>query len=415
MAVEEMPTAWSSTATEESYVIEEPGFDQNVPVQFSENRTEEWNGSNYRQWNVLTWICVDGVIASTENLDSENAENALVPPEAPVQITFPPVVATKQHPTTPLVPTEGPPTTPLVPTEGPPTTPVVTTKEPVTTPVIVAKRTLPTVETTPAVAVVAPSSASKSTDCGTTDCHFVAQWLRTKLDFNEDPCKDFSRFVCGTYKGPGSNPFNQVKMTMKNMTISAAYATKVPAKNQSSWQKAAGMFQACLSLGQSNRSETQDLVAWMGSLNLDLNDLARLGTVDPTDMIVRCALDFGVQVVFSIEIHSSIFPNAKRLLQLDYSREEAQWQQSRRRIPAKDNLADHAYLLGFYGIEISRALSLASEIIKYEKQLVDIVFKTMTLAVSSPVVLISDMGKKTTPYVTGENGLPSFPNTQDHL
>ncbi|XP_070389083.1 uncharacterized protein [Dermacentor albipictus] len=39
----------------------------------------------------------------------------------------------------------------------------------------------------------------KNPVCSAIDCHFVAQWLRSKLDSNVDPCQDFYRYVCGTF------------------------------------------------------------------------------------------------------------------------------------------------------------------------------------------------------------------------
>ncbi|KAH7956736.1 hypothetical protein HPB52_012263 [Rhipicephalus sanguineus] len=60
--------------------------------------------------------------------------------------------------------------------------------------------------------------------------------------------------------------------------------------------------------------ETEDLVEWMTSLDLDLGNVTALETVDPKDMMVRCSLDFGVHAIITIFLHDVFFANKKRAI-----------------------------------------------------------------------------------------------------
>ncbi|KAL3227158.1 hypothetical protein MRX96_048811 [Rhipicephalus microplus] len=62
--------------------------------------------------------------------------------------------------------------------------------------------------------------------------------------------------------------------------------------------------------------ETQYLVEWMRSLNLDLMNGTTLAAVDPVDIMVRGSLDLGVHVLISIVIAEKYFRNRKRLIQV---------------------------------------------------------------------------------------------------
>ncbi|XP_075539870.1 uncharacterized protein LOC142574732 [Dermacentor variabilis] len=131
------------------------------------------------------------------------------------------------------------------------------TPAPVSTTKTVRMLTVPPVVGTPTAVptTVSPSGGASDNVCTTDECHFMAQWLRLKLDAEADPCEDFYRFVCGTFQGPGTDVFSQVNHTMLSITVGAAYAARVPTTGQTSWQKAAGMFQACASLFAEERSE----------------------------------------------------------------------------------------------------------------------------------------------------------------
>ncbi|KAH8039020.1 hypothetical protein HPB51_004945 [Rhipicephalus microplus] len=94
---------------------------------------------------------------------------------------------------------------------------------------------------------------TKEMICGTRDCRILAEWLQSKLDKSAKPCQDFYRYVCGTFRG--TNEFAQIAQDLSTTTISNAYDSKVPARNQTSWQKAAGLFQNCVSMVTESRKE----------------------------------------------------------------------------------------------------------------------------------------------------------------
>nr|XP_054929747.1 neprilysin-1-like [Dermacentor andersoni] len=249
---------------------------------------------------------------------------------------------------------------------------------------------------------VSPSVGASDNVCTTDECHFLAQWLRQKLDAEADPCEDFYRFVCGTFKGPGTDAFAKVNHTMTSIIIGAAYAARVPTTGQTSWQKAAGMFQACISLFAEHRSETADLVAWMTSIDLDLNNGTALQSVDPKDMMVRCSLDFGVQAIIFIKLFEVFFFNNKRGLVLTYSERDSEWQASVRNIPEQAKLGNYVRILSLYGLVQNETARLASLISQHESKLDNIVLHENVPQAQTLVGSIRSMGMKTRPYVKGE-------------
>ncbi|KAH7959924.1 hypothetical protein HPB49_015055 [Dermacentor silvarum] len=58
------------------------------------------------------------------------------------------------------------------------------------------------VSTSPAPArIVPPRPTSHSEVCTSFLCRYAGQWLRSKIDHSANPCKDFYRFVCGSFRG----------------------------------------------------------------------------------------------------------------------------------------------------------------------------------------------------------------------
>ncbi|KAL1421511.1 hypothetical protein MTO96_023074 [Rhipicephalus appendiculatus] len=234
------------------------------------------------------------------------------------------------------------------------------------------------VSTTSVPGTVSPPAGANDSVCTTERCHFLAQWLRQKLDPNVDPCEDFYRYVCGAYQGPGPNVFAETTRSMQSIMVGAAYAARVPATGQNSWQKAAGIFQACVALAESGDTETKDLVKWMVSIHLDLGNLAALKAVDPTDMMIA------------------------------YSKVDADWQASFRNTTKNESFPIYVGLLQWYGLDPSGADSLATSISEIEELLDNLLLNKSMTNVTFMLGPIRGMGQRTTPYITEDEWASAF-------
>ncbi|XP_049520698.1 neprilysin-3-like [Dermacentor silvarum] len=144
---------------------------------------------------------------------------------------------------------------------------------------------------------------------------------------------------------------------------------RVPYSKQNAQQKAAGMYQACLAFAKSRRTETHYLVEWMASLDLDLMNKTRLAAVNPVAMMVRSSLDLGVKAVVAVVLFDRHFEFGKRVMQIEYSKEQAEWLTEWRLSSERNNLNDYVSLLREYGFNSPDDAQLASKILGYEKEL----------------------------------------------
>ncbi|XP_065289066.1 uncharacterized protein [Dermacentor albipictus] len=212
---------------------------------------------------------------------------------------------------------------------------------------------------------IAPTlPTSRSGVCTTFDCRYAAQWLRSKLDYSVDPCKDFYKFVCGSFRG--FDEFIHLARGIEVTTKAFLGNLRVPSSNQNSQQKAAGMYQACVAFAWSGREETTYLVKWMISLNLDLMNQTRLAAVNPVEMMVRASLDLGVKAVIAIVLRKQDFLARKRVIQIEYSKEQKEWMIQRS--SEDDNIDYYARHLQRYGVNPPEDTQLALKIIGYERQ-----------------------------------------------
>ncbi|KAL1487219.1 hypothetical protein MTO96_008164 [Rhipicephalus appendiculatus] len=252
---------------------------------------------------------------------------------------------------------------------------------------------------------IKPSRGSNQNVCTNPWCRLTTQWLRTKIDFNKDPCKDFYSYVCRTHKGPSE--LIQIAETLREDNMKFLMELKVPSKYQRSWEKAAGMFQACIAFANSDRAEIPDLVAWMTSMDLDLNDEERLSKVASLDMIVRCSLDLGVPAILSFELQKEAFFEEKRVIKLDFSQKEKEWLSERLQRPDSVNTNDYAELLTWYGVQPSRDTELATNLVAYEKEL-ESILKNHPETEPRFVSIDSIPVKFTTPYNAEDQWVTAF-------
>ncbi|KAL3202264.1 hypothetical protein MRX96_042587 [Rhipicephalus microplus] len=155
-----------------------------------------------------------------------------------------------------------------------------------------------------------PHRRFSEVECGSTACRFVAQWLRSTITTTSDPCTDFYRYVCGSFRG--RDHATHLILETEFLSVKFLAEKRVPPSNQTVADKVAGLYQTCMAFAESHDTETSLLVEWMVSLNLDLGDERKLARVDPVDMIVRCSLDLGVPAILSFELHNAKFYANKR-------------------------------------------------------------------------------------------------------
>ncbi|KAL1474962.1 hypothetical protein MTO96_020402 [Rhipicephalus appendiculatus] len=273
-----------------------------------------------------------------------------------------------------------------------------TTRVPASTTTVVVSTTRVPVTTTPVPGTASPSPGANATVCTTEQCHYLAQWLRQKLDPNADPCEDFYSYVCSTFKWAGPDALTELGSSMESMIIGAAYATRVPATGQSSHQKAAGMFQACVALAESERNETEDLLDWLVSMRLDLRNWTALNTVDAKDMMVRCSLDFGVHVIVAVKLYDEVFTGNKRAIYMTYSDSDEEWQSSLLNLPQDEYFDRYIDFLLLYGFDLPTAVNLTA--------------LSSAAAGSTAARLWLDQyeawGQTTAPYITGAEWASAF-------
>ncbi|KAH6933922.1 hypothetical protein HPB50_018844 [Hyalomma asiaticum] len=201
--------------------------------------------------------------------------------------------------------------------------------------------------------------------CTTITCRFVAQWLRAKFDQSARPCTNFYKYVCGKFKG-GYTQFDKTGDDVIHATIRYAKNTFIPKTKQTFYEKAAGLFQACLGFVKRGALETSHLRDWMISIGIDINDTAKLKQLDPFDMIMRLSLDQGVPALLDITVNDVMIFHKNRLPMIEYNQLLDNWIAT-----SNDSDIDHrtqrtAQLLQLWG-DVNSFDDIVSDITKYEE------------------------------------------------
>ncbi|XP_077497781.1 neprilysin-1-like [Amblyomma americanum] len=219
-----------------------------------------------------------------------------------------------------------------------------------------------------------------------------------------DPCHDLYDFVCGNYWGHPDGLYTQAEKDIRNTSISALHAETVPARMQSAWQKAAGLFQACYGFVTTYRNELEELKSLMVSLKLDLLNLRASRTVDPADMVVRLALDIGAPAVFDLKIYEDTFIDEKRLIQFKISDSQAAWHAKRAELKHRSSNKIEEYihdrLLLYHGFEPDRDKSLVDTIYRFDETLTSTLTRHVKSHTEFTIRAIQNMGERMAPLVT---------------
>lgn len=163
--------------------------------------------------------------------------------------------------------------------------------------------------------------------CDTEDCRIATDSLNVWLNTSVDPCQDFYEYVCGRHKEHRRNTMEKMESDLRSWTIAALLATDVPEKNQSAWDKAAGMLQACESVGQTGETEVLELQNWLASLKLDLKNMREGDAFDPIDSLVELSIVHGQPAVLSLLPDRLLILRTSRALTLSVNMDDARWYQ----------------------------------------------------------------------------------------
>ncbi|KAL1421108.1 hypothetical protein MTO96_023460 [Rhipicephalus appendiculatus] len=247
--------------------------------------------------------------------------------------------------------------------------------------------------TTPQDPHNAPTPVRPDYDCSTCPCRSLAQRIREKVDYNVDPCQDFYKFVCNSFRG--HSEFENVKDSIRLFSQLRLTVPYIPESNQLSWQKAAGMYHACLNFVSKHEPETKYLVQWLASLNLDIFSRGRLSEVNPVEMMVRGSLELGVRALISISFNPKEFRDNKRIMQLEYARDQFFWRYFKR------DLKQYTELLLMWGSHPAIAEKMARKIKEYDDEVDYFEYTTYSERGLQPIRL-NDLVNVTGPYITSE-------------
>ncbi|KAL3246215.1 hypothetical protein MRX96_057831 [Rhipicephalus microplus] len=190
--------------------------------------------------------------------------------------------------------------------------------------------------------------------------------LRIKLDYNVNPCTDFYKFVCNSFSG--KDEFVHIKESLRRTTLEDLQNTVVPPYNQNAWEKAAAMYQACVSFASSYMPETGELRRWMISMNLDLYNYTTLSKVHSVEMMVRGSLDLGLHVMLYISFAQRTFIGDRRHMQMGFSKEQDEWLLKRDDKGFLQNIGDYSLLFLMYGVRRGDDSDLAAMMVRYERK-----------------------------------------------
>ncbi|KAL1442733.1 hypothetical protein MTO96_007751 [Rhipicephalus appendiculatus] len=231
-------------------------------------------------------------------------------------------------------------------------------------------------------------------ECSTCRCRTLGTQIREKLDYSVDPCTDFYKFVCNSFRG--YNEFANTRDSVKLFTLLRLIVPYIPESGQLSWQKAAGMYHACLNFASSYEPETKYLVEWLVSLDLDLLNETTLAKVNPVRMMVRGSLDLGVTAVIGIFLTPNVFLNKKRVMRLAYTSDKYVWESHKR------DLDEYAKFMLLYGAKPPLDKQLAEKIKRYDDEL-DLIASSAVTESIYRLIAVYDLGNLTEPFVTSDD------------
>lgn len=159
-----------------------------------------------------------------------------------------------------------------------------------------------------------------SKTCQTQQCTNVSSALQQTLTGMYDPCDNFYKYVCSGWKAAPSSKvtsvFGQHQTNLTASVVQALKDTKVPGENQSPYQKAAGLFQSCLSILNADNSDTDARKSILEFLRARKAPFVIYSDVDPAALMLDFTLNYGLSVLFDLNVDEAHTISGSRYLKL---------------------------------------------------------------------------------------------------
>lgn len=141
--------------------------------------------------------------------------------------------------------------------------------------------------------------------CVTSNCKQVAKLFQESLSRTVDPCEDFYQYVCTGWKSAPSNKMTTIfGLHTKNITstvIQALGNAEVPANDQTPYQKAAGLFQSCMTVMERGPSDEmkKEIVEFLRQRKAPF---VTHSDVDAASLMIDFTFNYGIPVLFDISV-----------------------------------------------------------------------------------------------------------------
>ncbi|KAH8026927.1 hypothetical protein HPB51_000223 [Rhipicephalus microplus] len=319
----------------------------------------------YSLWSAGTPITKTTEASSKSPVATSSTQShTTVPP--PLSATTP--APATSHSPVPTVPTVSTPTTkPTVPIRPtPPTRPMVSTTSS-TRPTAPTRPTVATRSTVPTMPIPQPTVPRATFYPG--GPRLASEYLNVTLTWTISPCADFFGFVCSHFVGPYTNVLTTAEEFLKSASKALLFTIRVPPRNQSALEKAAGLFQACIQLANNaTGSEAAALRSFLRPAGLDMSNMALDPKFSALEAMMQLSMEFGFPCLVCFGVIRTAY-QPKKELEMQIHEEDEKWIKETHQSHSKTGGLDKHYekYLKFYDPKLN-FVNLTTRIIAAEKE-----------------------------------------------